>query len=100
MTLSLQNHAGKPIEFPTLLQLLKPVEADWSQLAYYLIDEHEVEAIKAQCCHSNANDKALVEAIKKWLGRTLREHRKWCSLHTVAVKWGDNIYYVTIFEGQ
>ena len=78
------------MDFPTLLQLLKPVEADWSELAYHLIDEHEVKAIKAQCHLSNANDEALVKAIQKWLGRTLRKDRKWRTLHTVAVKWGDN----------
>ena len=79
----------KEIEFPTLLQLLQPVEANWEQLAHHLIKAHEVAAIRSQCYHSNAGDKALVEAIKIWSGRTVREYRKWQTLRTITEKWGD-----------
>ena len=77
------------MEFPTLLQLLQPVEAKWEQFAHHLIKEHEVTAIKAQCYQSDASDKALVEAIKIWSSRTKREHRTWRTLLTVAEKCGD-----------
>ena len=65
------------------------MEANWEQLAHHLIKDHEVTAIKAQCYHSDAGDKALVEAIKIWSGRTVREHRKWRTLCTIVEKWGD-----------
>ena len=77
-------------DFLTLLEMLQPVEADWNQLAYYLIKENEVDAIKAQCCQNNANDDALVETIKKWRARTSKEQRKWCTLLAVAEKWHDS----------
>lgn len=86
---SSDKRSWKEIEFPTLLQLLQPVEANWEQLALHLMKEHEVTAIKAQCHHSNAGDKALVEAIKIWSSRTVREHRKWRTLCAIAEKWDD-----------
>ena len=78
------------MEFNDLLHLLQPAESEWDSLAPYLISDHEVTNIKVECCRSNASDKALVEVIKRWSRRTVREHRTWQTLRTVAEKCGDN----------
>ena len=78
------------MELHTLLHLLQPVEADWEELAPFLIKDHVIKSIKANSFQSDASDKALMETIKIWSTRTVREHRKWRTLRTVAERWNDN----------
>jgi len=78
------------MQLTIILQMLQPIEADWEELASFLGMEHVVKSIKADCLHKDAHEKALFEAIKMWLSRTEREHRKWSTLYTIAEKWGDN----------
>ena len=48
-----------------------------------------LQPLKLSVTKSDASDKALVEAIKIWSSRTVREHQKWRTLLTVAEKCGD-----------
>ena len=84
------TESWKKLEFYDLLRLLQPMEAKWEGLGYLLVKDYEIQAIKANSFHSNASNQAMFEAVRKWTGRTVREHRKWRTLLHVAKKWGDN----------
>ena len=84
------TESWKKMEFNDLLRLLQPVEAQWDILGSYLVPDHEVEAIRANNFQSNAPDRAIFEAVLKWMRCTVREHRTWHALLSVAEKLGDN----------
>ena len=91
------TESWKKLEFYDLLRLLQPMEAKWEGLGYHLVKDHEIQAIKANGFRSNASNQAMFEAVRIWTTRTVREHRKWCTLLHVAEKWDDNTLSAYIY---
>ena len=82
----------KPFDIGTAQRLLKPLDADWKELANYLLKEKNDERIKsidANCSTDKVGNKALNEAVLTWRRRTASDKRKWSTLCEVAGKWGD-----------
>lgn len=77
------------MEFVTLMQLLEPIAPRWQNLGYYLVADHTVDTIEADCLNNKDSKDALSDAIKKWLSCTVRAKRTWQTLLIIAEKWGD-----------
>ena len=77
----------KPLEMATMLQLLKPMESDWKELARILLKDklqYKVATIEADCRYKDDHYKALDDVFSKWLGRTRRANRTWQTLCDAA----------------
>ena len=83
----------KPFDLATAYLLLRPVNADWEDLATCLFPKDKVaeriRSINADCFGNDAANKALKKTVMKWTSRTTSDQRKWKTLCEVAKKWGD-----------
>jgi len=82
----------KPFDLATAHLLLRPIAADWEELAVCLLKDKADEKIKlinADCFNNNTANKALNKTIMAWICRTTRDKRTWKTLCEVAGKWGD-----------
>ena len=82
-----------PFDLATAYLLLRPVNADWEDLATCLFPKDKVaeriRSINADCFGNDAANKALKKTVMKWTSRTTSDQRKWKTLCEVAKKWGD-----------
>ena len=77
----------KPLEMATLLQLLKPMESDWKELARILLNEelqYKIATIEDDCRHKGDHYKALDDVFNMWHQRTRRANRTWQKLCDAA----------------
>jgi len=82
----------KPFNIGIAQRLLHPLDADWKELATYLLKDkidERIKSIDASCSNSKVGNKALNEAVLSWRRRTTRDKCTWKTLCEVAGKWGD-----------
>jgi len=81
----------KPFDIATAHQLLRPLDADWEELAVYLLNDKVDERINSIKANSSGKfgKNGLIESVKKWLPRTTRDKRTWKTIYEAAIEWED-----------
>jgi len=82
----------KPFDIGTAQRLLRPLDADWKELATYLLKDKvddNIKSIDANCNTSKVGNAPLNEAILIWRRRTCKAERTWNALCEIARKWED-----------
>jgi len=82
----------KPFDQATAQRLLRPIAANWEELAVCLLKDKasdKIRTIKSDCFNNDAANSALNKTTMKWLGRTTQDKRTWKTLCKVAKEWGD-----------